>query len=43
MFIANLFALIPVVAPLYHLARLIHIYERAREAEEILKNMVMEE
>jgi len=43
MFIANLFALTPIVAPLYHLARLIHIYERAREAEEILKNIVMKE
>ncbi|RLE89669.1 MAG: hypothetical protein DRN04_16060 [Thermoprotei archaeon] len=39
MFIANLFALTPVVAPIYHLARLIHSYERAKEAEEVLRNL----
>ena len=40
MFVANLFAVAPVVAPIYHLARLIHAFERAKEAEEILKRMV---
>jgi len=40
MFIANLFALMPVVASLYHLARLIHVYERAKEARELLKSMI---
>ncbi|RLF21338.1 MAG: hypothetical protein DRM97_06810, partial [Thermoprotei archaeon] len=37
MFIANLIALTPVMAPLVHLARLIHAFERAREAEAIVK------
>lgn len=39
MFVANLFALTPVVAPIYHLARLIHSYERAKEAEEVLRSL----
>ncbi|RLE87652.1 MAG: hypothetical protein DRN04_17925, partial [Thermoprotei archaeon] len=39
MFVANLFALTPVVAPIYHLARLVHSYERAREAEEVLRSL----
>ncbi len=37
MFIANLIALTPVVAPTVHLARLIHAFERAREAEAIVR------
>ena len=40
MFVANLFAITPVVAPIYHLARLIHAYERAREAREVLEKFV---
>ena len=39
MFIANLFSLTPVVAPIYHLAKLIHSYERAREAREVLREL----
>jgi len=37
MFIADLIALTPIIAPLIHLARLIHAFERAREAEAIVK------
>jgi len=37
MFVANLFALTPVITPLYHLARLIHVYERAKEVEKFWK------
>lgn len=40
MFLANLFALIPVLAGVWHLTRLMHSYERAREARNILKNFV---
>lgn len=39
MFIADLVALTPIVAPLVHLARLIHIFERAKEAEAIVKSL----
>ncbi|GEM_PF-2931406 len=37
MFIANLVALTPIIAPLIHLARLVHAFERAKEAEAIVK------
>jgi len=37
MFIADLIALTPIIAPLIHLARLIHAFERAKEAEAIVK------
>jgi len=39
MFVANLFAITPVAAPIYHLARLIHAFERAKEAREILERL----
>ncbi len=39
-FISNLFSLTPVIAPIYHLTRLIHSYERARDAKYILKRIV---
>ncbi|RLF23115.1 MAG: hypothetical protein DRN15_07205 [Thermoprotei archaeon] len=37
MLIADLIALTPVIAPLVHLARLIHSFERAKEAEAIVR------
>ena len=40
MFLADLFALTPVLAGVWHLARLIHSYERAREAREMLDRLV---
>lgn len=40
MLAANLFSLTPVIAPIYHLARLVLSYEKAREASEMLKNMI---
>ncbi|RLF07619.1 MAG: hypothetical protein DRJ60_02255 [Thermoprotei archaeon] len=39
MFIANLIAITPIIAPLAHLARLIHAFERAKEAEAIVKSL----
>jgi len=39
MFIANLIALTPIMAPLVHLARLVHAFEGAKEAEIIVKSM----
>lgn len=40
LFISNLFSLTPVIAPIYHLTRLIHTYERARDVKEILKRIM---
>jgi len=40
MLAANLFSLTPVIAPIYHLARLVLSYEKAKEASELLKNMI---
>ena len=39
MFASNLFALTPVIAPLYHLARLVHSYQRAEEARRVLEKL----
>ncbi len=41
-FIANMFALTLVVAPLYRLARIIHIYERDDDVRELLKKLFSE-
>ncbi|RLF21442.1 MAG: hypothetical protein DRN15_11195 [Thermoprotei archaeon] len=38
-FIANLIALTPIIAPLVHLARLIYAFERTKEAEAIVKSL----